>query len=133
MSQRKRMSRWSQKFRHAFRGLRIGSRGQDSFLVHIPVACFVLAAAAQLHVNTVPWCILVLCIVIVISAELFNTAIEHLAKAITDEFNPHIRDALDIASAAVLVMALGASVVGALILWRYFGVEMGWWTLSMID
>ncbi|MCA9212564.1 MAG: diacylglycerol kinase family protein [Planctomycetales bacterium] len=132
MSQRN-SSKWSQKFLHAFRGLRIGSRGQDSFLVHIPVACFVLAAAAQLHVNTISWCILVLCIVTVLSAELFNTAIELLAKAITDEFNPHIRDALDIASAAVLVIALGAAVVGALILGTHFGVEMGWWTLTIID
>ncbi len=133
MTQRKESSGWSQKFRHAFRGLRISSRGQDSFLIHIPVACFVLAAAAQLHVNTLSWCILVLCIVIVISAELFNTAIEYLAKAITDEFNPQIRDALDIASAAVLVAALGASVVGALVLGTYIGVEMGWWTLTIID
>ena len=133
MTQRMKRSSWSQKFKHAFRGLRIGSRGQDSFLVHIPVACFVLAAAAQLHVNTISWCILVLCIVTVISAELFNTAIEHLAKAITEDFNPHIRDALDIASAAVLVVALGAAVVGALILGTQVGVEMGWWTQTIID
>lgn len=133
MPQRNETTSWSKKFRHAFRGLRIGSRGQNSFLVHIPVACFVLAAGAQLRIDTLSWCILVLCIVVVMSAELFNTAIEHLAKATTEEFNPHVRDSLDVASAAVLVIALGAAVVGALILGTYFGVSMGWWTLTVID
>ena len=130
---RKTASTWSKKFRHAFRGLRIGSRGQNSFLVHIPVACFVLAAAIQLHVSPLEWCILVLCIASVIGAELFNTAIEHLAKAVTKEFNPHVRDALDIASAAVLVVSLGAAVIGILVLGFRIGVMLGWRTITVID
>ena len=133
MTQWQKKSGWLRKFRHAFRGIRIASRGQNSFLVHIPVACFVLAVAAQLHVSTTEWCMLVLCVTLVISAELFNTAMEHLAKAITTEFNPRVRDALDISSAAVLIAALGASVVGALIFWLRYGVENGWWINSTIN
>jgi diacylglycerol kinase len=124
---------WSKKFQRAFRGIRVGGRGQNSFLVHVPVACFVLAAAAQLHVSSLEWCVLVLCITLVFAAELFNTAIEHLAKAWTSEFNPHIRDSLDIASAAVLITAVGAMVIGALILGLRIGVMMGWWTLTVIN
>ena len=130
---RKTASTWSTKFRHAFRGLRIGSKGQNSFLVHIPVACFVLAAAVQLHVSPLEWCILALCITVVIAAELFNTAIEHLAKAVTSEFNSHVRDSLDIASAAVLVMSLGAAVIGVLVLGFRIGVMLGWRTITVID
>ncbi|MEZ6116565.1 MAG: diacylglycerol kinase [Pirellulaceae bacterium] len=125
-------STWKQKFRHAFRGLRVGSRGQSSFLVHIPVACFVLAVAAQVRVSTLEWCILVLCITMVIAAELFNSAIECLAKAVTREYDPYVRDALDIASAAVLVAALGSVVIGAIILGFRFGVERGLWSLQVI-
>ena len=44
-------SGWSQKFLRAIRGLRVGSRGESSFFVHVPTACFVLAAAAQLRVT----------------------------------------------------------------------------------
>jgi diacylglycerol kinase len=47
-----------------------------------------------------------------------NTAIEHLARAVTREPNPEVRDALDVASAAVLMAALGAAVVGAMLLAR---------------
>lgn len=118
---------WSQKFLCAFRGLQVGSRGQSSFFVHIPTACFTLAAAAQLRVTTVEWCILVLCIALVFTAELLNTALELLARAITTEYDPRIRDALDVGAAAVLVAALGAAVIGVLILGFNLGVQIGWW------
>lgn len=120
---------WTSKFLCAFRGLRVGSLGQSSFFVHLPMSCFVLAAAAQLRVTTVEWCLLVLCITIVLSAELMNAALETMARAITREFHPEIRDALDIAAAAVLVTALGSVVVGSLILGFRLGIYLGWWTL----
>lgn len=120
--------RWSMKFLCAFRGLRVGSRGQSSFFVHLPMACFVLAAAAQLRVTTIEWCLLVLCITIVLTAELLNAALETLARVITQEFHPEVRDALDIAAAAVLVASLGSAVVGVLILGFRLGVYLGWWT-----
>ncbi|MDG2382846.1 MAG: diacylglycerol kinase [Pirellulaceae bacterium] len=132
MNQAKRNSSWSHKFLCAFRGLRIGSQGQSSFFVHLPMACFVLAAAAQLRVTTIEWCVLVLCITIVIAAELINGALETIARAITLEHNSHIRDALDIGSAAVLVAALGSVVVGGLILGLRFAIYMGWSSLSTI-
>jgi diacylglycerol kinase len=106
----------------------VGSRGQSSFFVHLPVACFVLAAAAQLRVTTIEWCLLVLCITIVLTAELLNAALETLARSITQEFHPEVRDALDIAAAAVLVASLGSVVVGLLILGFRLGVYLGWWT-----
>ena len=125
-------SSWSQKFLCAFRGLRVGSRGQSSFFVHLPMACFVLAAAAQLRVTTIEWCVLVLCITIVLAAELINCALETMARAITQEHNPHIRDALDIGAAAVLVTALGSVVVGGLILGLRLAIDRGWLSLTTI-
>ena len=50
------------------------------------------------------------------TAELFNSALEQLAKAITKEEDPHVRNGLDIASGAVLVAAIGAAVIGLLVL-----------------
>ncbi len=120
---------WSQKFLCAFRGLRVGARDQSSFVVHLPVACFVLAAAAQLHVTLTEWCLLVLCITIVLSAELLNGAIEAIGRSVTRQYDPHIRDGLDIAAAAVLVVSLGAAVVGTLILGHRLWIHMGWATL----
>jgi diacylglycerol kinase (ATP) len=58
---------------------------------------------------------LVLCITVVQAAELFNSALECLAKAIDTNHNPHIADALDLAGGAVLVTAIGAATVGAIV------------------
>ncbi|NQU23523.1 MAG: diacylglycerol kinase family protein, partial [Candidatus Nealsonbacteria bacterium] len=52
---------------------------------------------------------------VVFCAEMFNSALESLAKAITDQFDPHVRTALNVGSAAVLVASIGAAIVGAII------------------
>lgn len=106
---------WKGKFRDAFRGLWVGISRQSSFLVHVPVAAAVVAAAILLHVTPGQWCLLMLCIVVVFAAELLNSALEHMARAVSDQHHPEIRDALDTAAAAVLVAALGSVLVGLLI------------------
>ena len=107
---------WSAKFRDAFRGIWFGTQGESSFVVHLAVAVAVLGAACYFRVGASEWCLLILCITAVLVCELFNSALEHLAQAVDTEFNRHIGRALDIASGAVLVAALGASAVGIVIL-----------------
>ena len=107
---------WYEKFRDAFRGVRTGMRGQSSFQVHIVVAVAVLISAALLRCRLWEWCILLLCIGGVLTAEMINSAMEYLAKAIDENHNPHLGDALDTGSAAVLFASLAAATVGAIIL-----------------
>ena len=78
----------------------------------------VAALAWWLQLPRAEWLILLLCVVGIVTAEMFNSAIEHLARAITREENPEIRDALDVASAAVLIASAGAAVVGLAIFGR---------------
>jgi len=61
------------------------------------------------------WCLLVGAIAVVLAAEIFNSAVESLARALGPAWNPRVRDALDMASAAVLVAACGAAVVGLIV------------------
>ncbi len=113
---------WADKFRGAFRGFRQGVRGQHSFLAHFFAAAAVIAAGVVLKIdNRLSWCLLVLCIAVVLAAEMFNSALESLAKAITDEHDPHVGRALNIGSAAVLIAAIGAAVVGAIIFFDRLG------------
>ncbi|MCA9119584.1 MAG: diacylglycerol kinase [Planctomycetaceae bacterium] len=104
------------KFRCALRGLVIGSRNQSSIGVHLLVTTLVIGVAGWLNVTPNQWCLLVLCIAIVLTLELFNSAIESLAKAVDRQHNERLRDALDIASGAVLIGAVGAAIVGLLVL-----------------
>jgi diacylglycerol kinase len=106
---------WREKFRDAFRGLWIGVRGQSSFAVHLPAAVLVIAAGFVLRVSHAEWCLLVLCITLVLAAEMFNSSLESMAKAIDVEHNLHLADGLDIGSAAVLVAAAGSAVIAAIV------------------
>ena len=121
------VKRWVTKFGHAFRGLRVAVIGQDSFVVHFVMTALVLLAAVVLNVSLIEWAVLVLCIGLVLAAELCNTALEQLAKAVTPDFDERVRDCLDIASAAVLIAALAACVVGATIFVFRLGIWAGWW------
>jgi diacylglycerol kinase len=112
---------WSQKFRHAFRGIKQGVRGQSSFFVHFFAAAAVIIAALVLKCERADWYALLLCITLVLAAEMFNSALESLAKSLRRDYDPHIADALDIGSAAVLVASIGAVCVGALVFLNRLG------------
>jgi diacylglycerol kinase len=118
---------WYAKFRDAARGLALGIRGQSSFVVHAVAAILVALAGIALQVSLVEACLLALAVAGVMAAELFNTALERLADAVDTEHNPTIGEALDIASAAVLVAALGAAAVGTITLGYRLGIAIGWW------
>ena len=106
---------WLQKFARAFQGMWLGMRGQSSFAVHVVVGLLVILAATVLGANRIEWCILLLCITVVLTAEMFNSALEHLAGAVDRKENRLIAQALDIGSAAVLMSAIGASIVGLVV------------------
>jgi diacylglycerol kinase len=109
---------WRGKFGDAFRGLKLGIRGHSSFFVHFFFAALVIAAATVLRCGTLEWCILVGCIGMVLAAELFNSALELLCRALTDELRSRIRPALDVAAAAVLVASMTAAVIGSIVFLR---------------
>jgi diacylglycerol kinase len=117
---------WKRKFTDAFHGLRLSVYQQSSYRIHFMAAVCVLAAAWLLgNFDTVRWVLLIFCITIVVVAEMFNTAIETLAKAITNSYNPYIGYALDIAGGAVLATAFGATCIGTILfleaIWKKLG------------
>ena len=107
---------WIAKFGDALRGLPLGVRGQASFLVHLPAAILVILSALTLRLSIVECALLFLCITLVITAELFNSALERMAQAVDDQYNEPLGQALDIAASAVLVASLGAAIVGSVVL-----------------
>ena len=109
-------SSWFSKFGHAFRGIGVGMVGQSSFLVHLPTAIAVCVLAWCLNIDAVRFCILLLCIAAVLGAELFNSSVEFIARSITNETDPNLRNALDIASGAVLLTSIFAAAVGLTVL-----------------
>jgi diacylglycerol kinase len=106
---------WRLKFAVAFRGLFRAVRTESSFAVHLPVAAGVILLAALLRLPPGDWAALLLAIGGVLAAEVFNSALEAFARAPGQGRHPRIRDALDMASATVLVAAGTAATVGAVV------------------
>src|SRR5437870_2302050 len=70
MPRRTSRRRWREKFREAFHGIKLGVRGHSSFSVHFFCAVVALAACVALDCRLVEWCLILLCIGGVFTAEL---------------------------------------------------------------
>jgi len=116
--------RWRDKFREAFRGVKLGVRGQSSFFVHFFCATLVVVTAAGLQCGLMEWCLLIGCIGLVITAELFNSAIEGLVRGLDATTRDRCIVALEIAAGGVLAASATAAVVGGIVLgsriWQLF-------------
>lgn len=113
---------WLNKFQDAFEGTYLGIVGQSSFIVHGLVFVAVVLLGVTLQIEAWQWTVVLMVSGLVVSLELVNSAIESLARAITDEYHTCIDQALKIASAAVLIASLTAVLVGLIIfippLWK---------------
>jgi diacylglycerol kinase len=106
---------WGQKFKVAFRGVKLGVRGHSSFCVHIFFTALVLLTALALDCERLEWCLLIGCIGLVLTAELFNSTIETLFRGLPNDLKKHTWPSLDIAAGGVLLASLTASVIGLLV------------------
>ena len=111
----------------AIRGVLTAFRLDQSFGEHLVCAVLVIAAGIFLRVNLLEGCLLALCITAVVAAEMFNTAIEQLAKAVHPEQSPLVGASLDIAAGGVLIASLGAAFVGCVVFGYRVGKLAGWW------
>jgi diacylglycerol kinase len=106
---------WGRKFGDAFRGLKLGIRGQSSFFVHFFFTALVVAAALAFGCTPVEWCLLLGCIGLVLVAELFNSAVEALFRGLDPASRDRAWPCLDIAAGAVLLASAVAVVIGSLV------------------
>ena len=106
-------------FYHATSGILRMIRCQHNAWIHASATVAVLLAAFFFRISAADWCWIILAISIVWTAEALNTALEFLADAASPEFHPLVRDAKDVAAAAVLITAVAAVIIGAIIFWPY--------------
>ena len=102
-------------FRYAFQGMRDLVATQPNTRIHLISAAAVVAAGAALGLSAGEWALIAVCIVLVISMEAMNTALEYLTDLVSPEYHPLAGKAKDAAAAAVLIAAAGAAVAGLII------------------
>lgn len=104
---------------HALEGILEMLKSQHNAWVHLVATIGVTVVGTILGVSAAQWCFLVLVMMAVWVAEALNTAFELLCDVASPEFHPLVKKSKDVAAGAVLLSALGASVVGAIIFIPY--------------
>lgn len=102
-------------FKHAFRGFGHALKHEMNFKIQFVVAAMVIMLGYYLNINSSEWIFIIGTIVLVLSLELLNSAIEKTCNLISKEYHPAIKIIKDIAAGAVLLAALGASIIGGII------------------
>ena len=107
---------FSARLGFALRGLAHALRTEASLKLQALAGTAALLVLLALRPPAVWWALVILASAAVLAAELFNTAIEHLADLLHPQQSPGIRLVKDCAAAGVLVAVLGALGVGAALL-----------------
>lgn len=102
-------------FKYAIQGILSSFKTERNMKIHIFVMILVIIAGVILKINKYEWIACILCFAIVISGELFNTAIETVVNMVMPYKNDKAKIAKDIAAGAVLTLAIGAAVIGVII------------------
>ncbi len=104
-----------ESFRFAAIGMVQAFRSERNIRIHIAAAVSVVLLSYVLGLGRLEAAIVVLAAVIVIVAEMVNTALEHFVDMVTAEYHPAAAKVKNIAAGAVLTAAVGAAVVGLVI------------------
>lgn len=99
---------FSTRLRFALAGLMHALRTEQSLKTQASALLLVVIALIALRPAPLWWALVILSSAGVLAAELFNTAIEHLADHLQPEQHPEIRIVKDCAAAGVLLMVMGA-------------------------
>jgi diacylglycerol kinase len=107
---------FSNTFKNARKGMRLTLKSERNIRVHFFVAILVLIAAFCLDFSITKFCIIILAVAAVISAEMMNSAIEFSLDAIFhNKYSRMVGMAKDIAAGAVMVVTISAVIIGVLL------------------
>lgn len=111
--------RFIRSFKYAFEGIHYVFRNDQNLLAHFLAGIIVISSSIILKVTPFEMGILGLTIMMVISAEMVNSAIEKMVDLITKEHRAEAKIAKDVAAGMVLLTAIAAFVIGSLIFLPY--------------
>lgn len=106
-------------FKYALNGLWLVLKEEHNFWIHLLATAVVVTSGFYFQVLRSEWLWLVFAIGLVLTAEVFNSAIERLVDLKQPERDPKAGKIKDLAAAAVLIAAITAAIIGGLIFWPY--------------
>ena len=107
---------------YALAGVRVLLATQANAKIHLVASLCVVGLAAVTGLNGTEWALLIFAMAGVWSAEAMNTGFEFLCNVASPEPHPLVRQAKDVAAAAVLLAAIAAMAVGLIVFLPHLAV-----------
>ena len=102
-------------FTYAIMGIKSAIKTEQNMKIHLLIMEIVILMALILNISFNEWLIVLICFMVVISSELFNTALEKCVDLASPNKNEIAKLAKDISAGAVLITAIFAAIIGIII------------------
>ena len=109
------MKKLTSSFKFAVDGIVNTTRVEKNLKIQLISMVFVIALGAIVGLSAIEWIICILLFGLVISAEMFNTAIEKTLDYVNEEHDERIKFIKDCSAGSVLIMAIASAVIGLVI------------------
>jgi diacylglycerol kinase len=102
-------------FKNAFNGLVWSLKTQPNYRIHLFLSLLALGLGFWLKISYFEYLIIILLITIGLVIETINTAIESATDAIDTKIREDIKISKDVSAAAMLIYAIGATIIALMI------------------
>ena len=102
-------------FFYALEGISFLIKNERNPVIYLVVTFVTILSGLFVSLSRIEWSVLILAMSIVWMAEALNTAVELVCDEVSEEKRERLRRAKDVAAGGVLIVALGALIVGILI------------------
>jgi len=106
-------------FLNAFLGILLMLKTERNFQIEVAAFLINLILIFYFKLSAVDTVLVLLASAGVLSAEIFNTAIEKICDMIQPDFDKRIGFIKDISAGAVLLMTIASIVTGIIVYWKY--------------
>lgn len=112
------MNKLFKSFGYAVKGIKISLK-QRNFKIQLFVAFLAIISGVFFGITSAEWCIILICIALVLSLEMMNTAVENSVDFISLEYHKTAEIIKDVSAGAVLISAIITSIIGIIIYGQY--------------
>jgi len=102
-------------FKNAFNGLVWSLRTQPNYRIHLFLSLISIIFGFYLKISYFEFLLIVFLITVGLTIETINTAIEEATDAIDTKIREDIKIAKDVSAAAMLIYAIGATIIAMMI------------------
>jgi len=109
------MKRVTDSFRHAIDGIINTARVEKNLKIHFVAMVCVIIVGLIVKLSVSEWIVCIVLFGLVISAEMFNTALEKTLDYVNEDYDEKIRFIKDASAGAVLAIAMASAIIGLII------------------